>query len=48
MAKELKEAFIGRIASRDWITNSTKALVEEKAEEVLVTIGVPENVGFCP
>lgn len=44
MADELKEGFIGRIESRDWITDSTKALIEEKAEEMLIGIGTNEIV----
>ena len=46
MAEELKEAFIGRIETRDWITDSTKVLIEEKASEILVEVGVPESVSL--
>jgi predicted metalloendopeptidase len=44
MAEELQEAFINRVETRDWITNSTKALIKEKAKEMIIAIGAPENV----
>ena len=44
MAEELKTAFSERLNHRDWIDASTKALLQEKVEEMLINIGNPDHV----
>ncbi|CAO2652691.1 Nn.00g021020.m01.CDS01 [Neocucurbitaria sp. VM-36] len=43
MAEEIKLAFGERLSHRDWIDESTKVLIQEKVEEILVNIGNPKK-----
>lgn len=44
MAEELRSAFGDRVKDKDWLSEETKKLIEEKVSEIIVKIGYPDHV----
>lgn len=44
MAEELRSAFGERVKEKDWFSEETKALIEEKISEIILKIGYPDHV----